>query len=237
MRLPITTVSAAALLAAGATAAVAQSDEPMAISSWNYDALYGMRGLRGEELLDAEVYDATGEEVGEVENVVIEDDRIVAIVAEVGGFWDMGDSHVVVPWDQLEFADGGIVIPVNEDNVEEYDAFAEGSIVGGSLDQIEVADDGDVAVMASAYRLTDLIDDYATADGIGYGYVDDVIFSEDGSLEAVVVTSRGGYYAYPYYGPGYGYSPYGSTYELGYEATELEEMEEFDYAAGDWDWW
>lgn len=236
MRHILSTLSAAALLAGGAGVVAAQTDEPVAISSWNYDALYQMDGFRGEDLLFADVYDANGEDIGDVENVVIEDDRVVALIAEVGGFWDMGDSHVVVPWDEVEFAEGGFAIPVTEENIEQYDAFAEGSVVGGSLDQIELADDGDVAVTASAYRLTDLMDDYVTTEGVGYGYVEDVIISRDGVLEAVVVASRtGGYYAYPYYGPGYGYAPYGATYELGYGADELGEMERFDYTAGEFE--
>lgn len=231
-------ISAAALFATGALAQEAMVDEPVAISAWNYDELYAMEGFRGEALLDADVYGVGGEEIGEVENVIFEGDQAIALVAESGGFLDIGDRHVVVPWDQVEFIDGAIVVPVTEETLDDYDIWGETSVVSRSLDEIKVADDGEVAPTVSAWRLTDLLYDYATAAGAGYGYINDVIMSRDGSIEAVVTMPRGGgYYATPFYGTGYGYSPYGSTYDVGYGAGELGGLEEFEYGELNDDWW
>lgn len=224
-------VSAAALAVALAAPIAAQTRDVPAISEWNYDRLYDTPGLRAEEMLEAEVYDQTGEAIGEVENVFIDqNDQIVAITAEVGGLWDIGDTHVVVPWDQVEITPTGFNVPINEDNVEDYDLWADDSIVTAELDRIKRADDGDLGATPRIYRLDELLDDYATVEDGGYGFVEDAIFSQDGKLEAVVVDSRtGGRYAYPFRGVEGGYAPAAETYDIGYDMGELDGVDAFDW--------
>ena len=99
-----------------------ESAETVNLDMWGYDQLYA-EGWRAEEFLDSDVYGPDGEEIGEVEDIVVgPDGSILSVVAEVGGFWDIGDTHVSVPWDQVELlADAeGIQIPVTEENVEDY---------------------------------------------------------------------------------------------------------------------
>jgi hypothetical protein len=80
---PMTTTSGTGTSAA---AAGTTSDiEVVSSTDWNYDELYA-DGWRGEELIDTAVYGPTGEEIGEVENVIIgPDNKILSIIAEVGG--------------------------------------------------------------------------------------------------------------------------------------------------------
>lgn len=43
------------------------------------------------------------------------------MVAEVGGFWDIGDTHVAVPWAQVDVQSyDRIVVPVTEETVDDY---------------------------------------------------------------------------------------------------------------------
>ena len=248
----LTTASAIALLAAGGAAAQSESetpetaqssgesrsaDAPVALSSWNYDRLYAMEGIRGEAMLDAEAYGENGEEVGDIENVWIRDNRIIGVTVETDGFLDIGDTHVIVPFDQISFEGERIVTPLTDENVGEYDAWSETAAVNETLDTIKRVDDGGAVAAEDVYRLTDVMDDYALAEGVGRGYIDDVLFSRDGALEAVVFVGAAGYRAAPYYGPEYGYDPFRSTYRLRYDAEEIEGLEPFEYDRmenGDW---
>lgn len=209
---------------------------PRALSDWSYDDLYADGMIRGEELIDADVYGETGEEVGEVEDVFIKDDKIAAITVESGGFLDIGDTTFVVPWEKVSFVDDGIQVPVNDENIDEFDLWGEGSVVRQSVDSIQRVEDDGVMMGVESYRLTDVIDDYALAEGAGYGYIDDVMLNKDGSIEAVVIMARNGMRAAPYYGPRQGYDPFANTYELGYSVKEVDGLEPFDYDEMDGDW-
>ncbi len=209
----------------------------VALTEWRYDELY-QQGWRGEQLLDAEVYGPTGEEIGDVENVILDGEgRIVSIIAEIGGFWDIGDTHINVPWNQVEVAPNfeRVTIPVTEENVEEFGLFGENNLLtrrqAGQLAEV----DDDLATAGRTWKLSELVDDYVTLrGGIGYGYVEDAIFGQDGRLQAVLVNRDvaygvGGPYAYPFYGYGRGFDPGLDYYEMPYGEGEVADMEPFEY--------
>lgn len=209
--------------------------EVIAISAWDYEPLYERGGIRAENILDADVFGPTGEEIGEIENIIIDDsNQIVAVIAEVGGFWDIGDTHIAVPWEEVTLTGEGVQIPVTEDTADDYGLFGPNSFVTkADLQQTTQVDD-DLETGMRTWKITNLIDDYATlTGGVGYGYVDDVLFSRDGEIEAVVVESTGTYgpgtFAYPFYGYDYGWNPGFDAYELPYEEADLVELETFDY--------
>ncbi|GGK41828.1 PRC-barrel domain-containing protein [Salinarimonas ramus] len=232
-----------------------ETPEVVALSGWNTDEFYGS-GWSAEEFIDEyEVYGIGGEEIGDVEDIIVgADGEVIAVVAEIGGFIDIGDTHVAVPWSEIELAygDRAITIPVTEDNIDEYGvygrgyAFGDGMDVTGSVaDQQVVAGIDDQELGPRAYRVSEVIGDYARIRGAddtpqNYGYVNDVIISE-GRVQAVVVnpdsTYGRGYYAYPYYGPygygagygtGMGYGT-GTYYDLPYREDEMGEMTPFEY--------
>lgn len=218
------------------------SNEVRAISEWNYDEIYQNAGIEAERLMDAEVFGPEGEEIGNIENVLLnEENQIIAIIAEVGGFWDIGDTHVAVSWEEVELTEDGFQIPVTEENFDEYGLFGEGSYI--TLDDVERASqvDDDLATGPRVWKLTDLLDDYAIIDGAGYGYIENALFTEEGALQAIVVDPSGeaygyGPYAYPFYGYGYGWEPGLGYYDIPYTVEEIGEMEPFDYEEYDGFW-
>ena len=205
------------------------------LTAWQYDPLY-TEGWRADWLLDNDVLGPTGEEIGEVEDLIIgPDGRILSLVAEVGGFWDIGDTHVNIPWQEVvlganfEYAQ----IPVSEETAEDY-----GMYVGrltptvAATDMVQV---DDVETGWRAWRARELIGDYAYLQDLAdYGYVTDLVFDRAGELQAVVVEPDVGYgvyeeVAYPYYGYEYGWEPGYEYYELPYTEEEAAELEPFEY--------
>ncbi len=191
-------------------------NEPMAMGDWDQDALAG--AWEASELIgEADVYGVDGEEIGEVEDIVVgADDRVRSVVIEAGGFWDIGDTHFAIPFDQVEIQGYDTIrVPLNEDNIDDYDVFN---------------DIDDEAAEGRAWRMSELINDYASLrGGERYGYVDDVLIGQDGSIKAIVVDGTSGYdysgpYAMPYYGYGYGWGPGYRTYNTGYTQADLENL-------------
>ena len=204
-----------------------------AISEWNYESLYDEGGMTAENLMDTEVFGPNGDEIGSVENILISDKSITAIIAQVGGLWDIGDTHVLVPWEEVDVGPDGVTIPIIEENAEEYGLFEEDYITQTDLSYVSQVED-DPTTGARIWKLTDLLNDYASVgEGQGYGYVDNVLFEESGKIQAVIIESDsaygGGTYAYPFYGYHDGWDPSYSTYTLPYDEVDLEQMTDFDY--------
>lgn len=224
-------------------AAIGQQDavhaEVVALSEWRATELYA-DGISVEYLIDeAEVYGPGGDEIGSLENVVFsQDGRVLSIVAEVGGFWDIFDTHVNVPWDEADYLGDGLTIPVTEENVEDYSVFETGYLTAtGAVTDTAVVED-DLATGPNAFRGTDLIGDYARIredrddDGLSsFGYVNDLIIRND-ELAAVVVSPdpsfglEGPYYAYPYYPNASALGPY---YDMPYWEEQVAQAKPLDY--------
>ncbi|MEH6641672.1 PRC-barrel domain-containing protein [Vreelandella glaciei] len=245
MKLP-QSVSVLTLAIASATVATqAQAQENngnvTAISEWNYDTLYEEGGMTAASLMDTEVFGSGNEEIGSVENILLNDqNEIVAIIAQVGGFWDIGDTHVLVPWEEVDVNVDGVSIPVTEDNAEQYGVFQEDYVTKEDLSYISQVDD-DATTGSRIWKLTDLLDDYASiGEGNGYGYVDNVLFSEEGKVQGVVIEADSAYggdtYAYPFDGFDAGWDPSYSTYVLPYDEADLDNLSTFDYDEYDGLW-
>lgn len=209
-----------------------QGDPPVILlRDWNYDKIY-REGWSVNKLMDVDVVGPTGDEIGEVENVIVgEKGDILGIIAEVGGFLEIGDTHVYVPWDQVKFSRGieRVTIPVTQENIEEYvfdDTLLTKAETAGRTAVVETG----LNVGPRIWKATELLESRAALNGnVGYGWISDLIFTTGGDLHAIVVNAdaayRGGYYAYPYYGYGLGYgygwragAPY---YNLGYDKADI----------------
>lgn len=113
--------------------------------------LYGMQGelIRSRDITGGTIYttneaddegwdagyDGIGSdwnEIGEIEDLILSrDGKIIGIVAEVGGFLDIGDKHVMIPVDNLnlvpvEDAEYVYVTRYNEEQLEEMEGIDEG---------------------------------------------------------------------------------------------------------------
>jgi hypothetical protein len=218
----------------GTQPATQQKPPLILLRDWNYDQIYG-RGWSVQEMLDdATVYGPDGDDIGNVANVIVsEQGRVLGIIAEVGGFADIGDTHVFVPWDQIEFADGldRVEIPVTEDNVEEY-AYEDVYLKKDETGRRQVVED-DLLTGPRVWKATEFLDDRAFLNGWdAYGWVTDLIFTNDGKLHAVIANAdagfEGGDYAFPYYGYGYGWTPGAPYYNLYYGRADIADLEPFD---------
>lgn len=192
---------------------------------WDPETLYEPGAFLAENLVGAPVYGPKEEEIGVVENLVVDrDDKLVGLIAEVGGFWDMGDTHVAVPWEETSFHRDGVQTPLREENIGTYDLYGDLSFITKDELQRPVQVSDDVATGPRTWKITSLLDDYAsTQNGIGYGYVDDVVFSAEAEVEAVLVQVRGASYAYPFWGYQRGWHPGYNTYVIPFEESQVEE--------------
>ncbi|MFA8384734.1 MAG: PRC-barrel domain-containing protein [Pelagibaca sp.] len=239
-----TLTTASALALAVAAPAIAQEtqqsdgDSVKLLSSWTYDPIYES-GWSTESMFNiTEVVDSNGEVIGDVENVLFSNEgELLGVIAEVGGFWDIGDTHVHVPWGDVVVGDGidQIEVPVTEETVDDFDVFGgysgEEQINQEATSEVSPVND-DLASGPGVFKATDLIGDYVyLSDDVRYGYVADVLV-QDGMVSAIVTDARAygraGYYAYPYNVNGT--APMDSTrYDLPYDTTEIDTLENFDY--------
>lgn len=219
MRLRTITMTAIGIGVLAASAPGAMAQNAMDLGGWDTESLQGT--WRATEMTDTPVYGESGEDIGEVSNVVVgPDNKVKSIIVEAGGFFDIGDTHFSVPWDQVDVTPGeeGIRVPVNEDNVEDFDLFSEDEVEEGQR----------------SWRVTELLgDNVMFTDESGYGIVYDLLFEQDGTLKSVVVNPSvaygvGGYYAYPWRGYDQGFEPGSPRYGLGYGRDDITNFEQFD---------
>jgi sporulation protein YlmC with PRC-barrel domain len=180
---------------------------------WNYNELYSSEAWSVDDFFGRDVVGSDGALIGDVEDVVLNDaGDVVALIAEVGGFWDIGDTHVSVPWDMVEIdgdgdGDGSVGIPLTEENVAEFDLFSsspfpdDADLAASIVEGVENEELGMVS-----WRASDLIGDYVRVQGdeenwVNFGYVSDLLI-DGGSITATLVSTTGRYgqgtYAYPY---------------------------------------
>ena len=62
--------------------------------------------IQASDVIGADVVNESGEEVGEIEDLVIDADKIEYAVVSVGGFLGVGDKDVAIPLDQLKLGVG-----------------------------------------------------------------------------------------------------------------------------------
>lgn len=142
-------------------------------------------GWRAERLLDADVYDADGDEIGEVENLYIgPDGKIQKVLIETeDGFLGLGEQFLAVNWDDVTFSSQAnrVETQVDMDNLKKY------SILDDEPDE-----------EGRNFRATELIGDYVRlTDAQYYGYVTDLVFDQEGKLQGLVTTADVAYGAVP----------------------------------------
>lgn len=164
----------------------------------DHEELY-QDGISVDKLMDATVVDAEGNDIGEIEDFIVggEDNRIVGVVVETGGFLDIGDSHLLYSFDKAKIKSADQVqAQIKQSSAKELSLFDE--IEGEPLE-------------GHRWRASELIGGLAYTKGEPYGRVDDVVIDKSGNIMAVVVQpdvmyDDYSYYAWPYvdYDPGEG---------------------------------
>lgn len=76
-------------------------------------------GRTVDEIEDMDLYTEDGEEVGEIEEVLMDGEgRIVALSAEVGGFLGVGEKDVVLQFDQVQFQNDRFIVSMTKEQLE-----------------------------------------------------------------------------------------------------------------------
>jgi hypothetical protein len=97
MRRLLTTLTATTLLAAGAASAQTTAPAPAATPSASAaTASVPQDAMVSGQIEDLDVVNAQNENVGEIEDVVISQGRVVGYIISAGGFLGMGDRNVLV---------------------------------------------------------------------------------------------------------------------------------------------
>jgi hypothetical protein len=83
--------------------------------------------VTGDAMLEMEIVTADGDEVGEIEDLLIADDgSIDRAIAEVGGFLGIGESYVAVPLDRMTFdaeAEDELIVDLGRGEIENLPSF------------------------------------------------------------------------------------------------------------------
>lgn len=79
-----------------------------------------MRQLTVDDLEDMDVYNGKGEQIGSVEEIVAGTDKKQYVVIAEGGFWGVGEDHVVLPLERfwVQGDDRLVVYGVTEEDME-----------------------------------------------------------------------------------------------------------------------
>ena len=64
-------------------------------------------GYRTSKMFEREVVNSQGETIGEINDLVIDKQKMVYAITEVGGFLGMGENLIAVPYDSLTLNDTG----------------------------------------------------------------------------------------------------------------------------------
>lgn len=243
-------ISTAILFACGAGGVVAQSERdetgrtdsrpaaaPVPLAEWSYEPVYD--GWSADGVVDRPIYDPHGDEIGNVKNLLLNArGEIVALIAEVGGFLDIADTHVTIPWAEIERGDDGRVYsPITEETAEHYGMFAEEYFTAADVGQLKSVEEF-FETGPYIWKATALLDDYVVlADGTPFGYVTDLVFDDAGKLLSVVaVEARGdidqrGVYAFPW--DDRDWQPSLDHYTLRHTPQEIDRLPSIDYSEFD----
>jgi len=80
--------------------------------------------LYATKIIDKNVYDNKGQEIGEIDDLVIRrSGKIKKVTIEVGGFLDIGDKLVSYPFRKLSFDDNKIKVNATQEEIEKRRPF------------------------------------------------------------------------------------------------------------------
>lgn len=82
--------------------------------------------VRADTLIGSKVTNAADENVGDVTDLLLDEDgKVVGVILSVGGFLGIGDKHVAVNWEEIELQDQGeqVMISMTKEQISAAPAF------------------------------------------------------------------------------------------------------------------
>ncbi|HEV7346332.1 MAG TPA: PRC-barrel domain-containing protein [Devosia sp.] len=145
--------------------------EIMPIQIWIEDRVYETGVSARNIIAGLPVHGLDGVAIGSTEDLLVgADGKVLALVATIGGFWDMGGTEVRVPWYMVEVGTARVTVP-----------FTEVSIAG--IKRVQGGSD--------AWRITSLIGKVVRLQDADidapFAYAQDVLV-QDGRLAAMAVS-------------------------------------------------
>lgn len=121
----LTALAVAILIAAGPGPA-----RPQAVELVVVDVATVAKGYRASQLIGTNIRNDKDEQIGELEDIIIDGERTLFAVIQVGGFLGLGGHLVAVPFQSLALEDRGrkIVLPgATKDAIKKLPEFKYGS--------------------------------------------------------------------------------------------------------------
>ena len=88
--------------------------------------------ISSEKVEGAPVYNATGEKLGSIDDLMIDkmSGQVCYAVLEFGGFLGMGSDRYPIPWRVLKYSTdrGGYIVPLDKDRLKNAPKYSEGSV-------------------------------------------------------------------------------------------------------------
>ncbi len=88
--------------------------------------------ISSEKVEGAPVYNATGEKLGSIDDLMIDkmSGQVCYAVLEFGGFLGMGSDRYPIPWRVLKYSTdrGGYIVPLDKDRLKNAPKYSEGSM-------------------------------------------------------------------------------------------------------------
>ena len=120
-------VAAAAILAVSSMlAAVPRPVLSQAVELVVVDVKLVSKGYRASELTGRDVVNDKDQEIGKIDDFIVDKDKVLFAILEVGGFLGVGGHLVAVPFASLQLDDMGrkVVLPgASKDNLEKLPVF------------------------------------------------------------------------------------------------------------------
>jgi sporulation protein YlmC with PRC-barrel domain len=68
-------------------------------------------GFRISELIGKPVYNPQGQKIGQIDDFIVQRDRVLMTIINVGGFLGIGGRLVAIPYSSLQMTPKGMVLP------------------------------------------------------------------------------------------------------------------------------
>jgi hypothetical protein len=83
------------------------------------------KGYRASELTGADVENGAGETIGSIDDLIVDREKLLFAILQVGGFLGIGGFLVAVPYDSMEISEDGSKIVLAQGSKEELEKLPE----------------------------------------------------------------------------------------------------------------